>query len=74
VFKVVEVTSDSKIEAPSISNLTKVNNEFKCTCYQHVQQELETASLELKTAKKIIELLQLELLLYCTEHHCKHTR
>jgi hypothetical protein len=57
---VTEVTSDSKITAPAISDLTKVNSDFKCICCQHIQQELETALLELKTAKKIIELLQEE--------------
>ena len=54
------VVSSSKTKAPSISDLTIVNSDFKCTCCQHLQQELETALLELKTAKKITELLQEE--------------
>ena len=52
------VLSSSETKAPSISDLTIVNNDFKCICCQHLQQELETVLLELKTAKKIIELLQ----------------
>ena len=54
------VISGSKTKAPSISDLTEVNSDFKCICCQHIQQELETALLELKTVKKIIELLQEE--------------
>jgi hypothetical protein len=47
-------------EASYISDLTKVNSDFRCICCQHIQRELETALLELKTAIKIIELLQEE--------------
>jgi hypothetical protein len=55
---VVVISSETK--APSISDLTIVNSDFKCICCQHLQQELETALLELRVAKKIIELLQEE--------------
>jgi hypothetical protein len=44
--------SGSKTKAPNISDLTKVNSDFKCICCQHFQRELEMALLELKTAKK----------------------
>jgi len=54
------VVSSSETKARSISDLTIVISGFKCICCQHLQQELETALLELKTAKKIIELLQEE--------------
>jgi len=47
-------------EAACISDLTKVNRDFKCIFCQHIQQELERALLELKTAIKIVELLQEE--------------
>jgi len=50
----------AKQKAQSISDLTKVNSDFKCICCQHFQQELEMALLELRTAKKNIELLQEE--------------
>jgi hypothetical protein len=46
--------------APNISDSTIVNSDFKCICCQHLHQELESALLELKTAKKITELLQEE--------------
>jgi hypothetical protein len=52
------VVRSSETKAPSISDLTIVNSDFKCICCQHLQLELETALLELKTAKKIVELLQ----------------
>ena len=52
--------SSSETEAQSISDLTIVNSDFKCICHHHLQQELETALLELKTAKKITELVQEE--------------
>jgi len=54
------VVSSSEKKTPSVSDLTIVNSDFKCICCQHLQQELETALLELKTAKKITELLQEE--------------
>jgi len=44
--------SSSETKAPSISDLTIVNSDFKCICCQHLQQEFQTALLELKTAKK----------------------
>ena len=44
--------SSSETKAPSISDLTIVNSDFKCNCCQHLQQEFQTALLELKTAKK----------------------
>jgi len=47
-------------EAPCISDVTKVNSNSRCICCQRIQQELEMALLELKTAIKIIELLQEE--------------
>jgi hypothetical protein len=50
------IVSSSRTKAPSISDLAIVNSDFKCICCEHLQQELETALLELKTAKKIIEL------------------
>jgi hypothetical protein len=46
------VIRGSKTKAPSISDLTEVNSDFKCICCLHFQQELERALLELKTAKK----------------------
>jgi len=46
------VISGSKTEAPSISDLTNVNSDFKCICCQHIQQESETVLLEFKTAAK----------------------
>ena len=52
--------SSSETKHPSISDLTIVNSDFKCICCHHLQQELETALLELKRAKKIIEFLQEE--------------
>jgi hypothetical protein len=45
------VVSSSETKAPSISDLTIVDSDFKCTWCQHLQQEIETALLELKTAK-----------------------
>jgi len=48
----MEVAIDSEREAPNISDLTKVTSDFKCIYCQHIQQELETALLEPKTAKK----------------------
>jgi hypothetical protein len=55
-------------EASCISDLTKINSDFKCICCQHIQQKLETALLELKTAIKIMELLQEET--NCTALSC----
>jgi hypothetical protein len=52
------LVSSSEKKAPCISDLTRVNSEFKSICCQHLQQELETALLELKTTKQIIELLK----------------
>jgi len=52
------VVSSSEKKAPSISDLTIVNSDFKCICCRHLQQELETALLKPKTVKKITELLQ----------------
>jgi len=58
--KMVAVVSSTETKAPSISDLTTVNSDFKWICCQHLQQELDTALVELKTPKKIIELLQEE--------------
>jgi hypothetical protein len=58
--KMAVVVSSSETKSPSISDLIIINSYFKCICCQHLQQELETALLELKTVKKIIELLQEE--------------
>jgi len=71
---VTEVASDSEIEAPNISDLTKVGGDFKCICCQHIQQQLETALLELKTAKKNYRITTRRDKLYCIQHHCKHRR
>jgi hypothetical protein len=68
------VVSSSETKAPSIYDLTTVNSDFKCICCQHLQQELETALLELKTAKKNYRITRRRDKLYCTEHQCKHTR
>jgi len=58
-IKMAVVISSSKIKAPSISDLTILNSDFKCICCQHLQQEL-LCYWNLKTAKKITELLQEE--------------
>jgi len=54
---VAVVVSSGKTKVPHISYLTIVNSDFKCICFQRLQQELETVLLEFKTAKKIVELL-----------------
>ena len=74
MFKVAEVANDSEIEAPNISDLTKLNSDFKYICCQHIQQELETALLELKIAKKNYRITTRRDKLYCIQHHCKHKR
>jgi hypothetical protein len=70
-FKSLQDAS-SKTKAPSLSDLTKVNGDFKCICCQHFQQELEAALLELKTDKKNYRITTRRDKLYCTKHHCKH--
>jgi hypothetical protein len=55
--KMALVVSSIETKAPSFSDLTIVNSDFKCICCQHLQKELETALLELTTVKKIIQLL-----------------
>ena len=73
-FKMAVIIIRSEIKSPSISDLTIVHSDFKCICCQHFQQELETALLELKTAKTIIELLQEETNSTSPSTIAKHTR
>jgi hypothetical protein len=73
-IKMAVVVSSSETKAPSISDLTIVNSDFKCICCQHLQQELETALLGIKTAKKNYRISTKREKLYCIEHHWKHTR
>ena len=72
--KMTVVVSSSETKAPSISDLTIVNSDFKCIYCHHLQQELETALLELKRAKKNYRISTRRDKLCSTEHHCKHTR
>jgi hypothetical protein len=75
IFKSLQDGSNNKCQQNNISDLTKVNSDFKCICCQHFQQELETTLLELKTAKKKnYRITTRRDKLYCTKHHCKHTR
>jgi hypothetical protein len=67
------VISGSKTKAQIISDLTEVNSDFKCICCQHFQQELETALQEIKRVNNYRITTRRDKL-YCTEHHCKHTR
>jgi len=73
-FKSLQNGGGSKTKAQSISDLTKVNSDFKCICCQHFQKELEMALLELKIAKKKYRITTRRDKLHCTEHHCRHTR
>jgi len=54
------VARGSEIQVRDNFNITKVNSIPQCICCQHLQHELVTVRLELRTAKKIIELLHEE--------------
>jgi hypothetical protein len=48
------VVNSSETKAPNISDITIVDSDFKCTWCQHLQEEIETALLELKIGKSYI--------------------